>query len=407
MGPLAAGAVRATRTLTARVVLVYLALRAVSAVMLVLSTSAQVPVETWTGPEVDYVDMTVLWDGSWYRAVALEGYPPDLPLDPASGRPSQNAWAFYPLFPLLSRMLMDVTQLGFPAVASTLALVCGLGAAVLMGRLLAARVGEAVALATVAVWAAFPAAVSLQLAYTESLAMLVLCGFLWAVTRRRWLAGGALALVLGLTRPIALPVLAVMAVALFIRWRGRRDQPIARSEYLAGAAAVVSCGVSGLMWPAIVWAGTGSPTGYTDTMAAWRAGGEIVPLKPWLWMSEWVFRDSDHAATYGPVALALAATTIVVLACGPWARALGPELRAWCLAYPAYLALVLDPFTSIFRYLLPLFPLVTVVLGGGWPGRHTRLVQWRTALLVAAGVIGQVAWIWGLLVFVPPSDYPP
>ena len=41
---------------------------------------------------------------------------------------------------------------------------------------------------------------------------------------------------------------------------------------------------------------TGSPTAYTDTMAAWRAGGEIVPLKPWLWMSEWVFREHALAA---------------------------------------------------------------------------------------------------------------
>ena len=79
---------------------------------------------------------------------------------------------------------MGLTGLGFPVVASMLALVCGLGAALLMAGLLADRVGARVALATVAVWAAFPAAVSLQLAYTESLAMLVLCGFLWAVIRR-------------------------------------------------------------------------------------------------------------------------------------------------------------------------------------------------------------------------------
>ena len=74
-----------------------------------------------------------------------------------------------------------------------------------MAGLLTERVGSRVALATVAVWAAFPAAVSLQLAYTESLAMLVLCGFLWAVIRQRWAVTAALALVLGLTRPIALP----------------------------------------------------------------------------------------------------------------------------------------------------------------------------------------------------------
>jgi len=372
-----------------------------------MAVDRQVPVLSWTGPTVDYFDMTVLWDGSWYRTVAEQGYPHQLPLDPVSGTPSQNAWAFYPLFPMLARGLMGLTGLSFPVVASTLALVCGLGAAVLMAGLLAERVQARVALAAVAVWAAFPASVSLQLAYTESLAMLVLCGFLWAVVRGRWVVAAALVLVLGVTRPIALPAAAVVVVALVVRWRARRVRRITSGEYAAGAAALVSCGVSGLVWPTIAWAVTGSPTAYTDTMAAWRAGGEIVPLKPWLWMSEWVFRDFDLAATYGPVALALVVTTLVVMVLSPWARALGPELRTWCLAYPAYLALVLDPFTSIFRYLLPLFPLLVVVLGGGWVGRSARWLSWRTGALVVLGVVGQAFWITELLVFVPPSDYPP
>ena len=396
-----------TRSLALRAAGVYLLLRAVTAVMLLLAVDRQVPVLSWTGPTVDYFDLTVLWDGSWYRTVAEQGYPRELPLHPESGTPSQNAWAFYPLFPLLARGVMGVTGMSFPVVASSLALLCGLGAAVLMAGLLADRVHPRVALAAVAVWAAYPASVSLQLAYTESLAMLVLCGFLWAVMRERWVAAAALVLVLGVTRPIALPAGAVVVVALALRWRARRARRITPGEYAAGAAALVACGVSGLTWPTIAWAVTGSPTAYTDTMAAWRAGGEIVPLKPWLWMSEWVFREFDLADTYGPVALALTVTTLVVMVLGPWARALGPELRTWCLAYPAYLALVLDPFTSIFRYLLPLFPLLVVMLGGGWVARSPRFLSWRTGTLVVLGVIGQAVWITELLVFVPPSDYPP
>ena len=396
-----------TRALALRAAGIYLVMRLVSAVMVLMAVDEQVPVDSWTGPTVDYFDMTVLWDGSWYRTVAEQGYPEVLPLDPVSGTPSQNAWAFYPLFPMISRGLMGVTGLSFPVVASTLALLCGLGASVLMAGLLAERVRSRVALATVAVWAAFPAAVSLQLAYTESLAMLVLCGFLWAVMRQRWAAAAGLALVLGLTRPIALPALAVVAVALFLRWRTRRARRITAGEYAAGAGALVACGVSGLTWPLIAASVTGSATAYTDTMAAWRAGGEIVPLKPWLWMSEWVFREHDLAGTYGPVALAVTVTTLVVMVCGPWARGLGPELRTWSLAYPAYLALVLDPFTSIFRYLLPLFPLIVIMLGGARGHGAPRFLGGRTAGLVVLGVVGQAFWITELLVFVPPSDYPP
>jgi hypothetical protein len=394
-------------SLTTRVVLVYLGLRAISWVLLVLASKDQGVMPDWTGPTVEPIDMTVLWDGSWYREVALHGYPIPLPLDPTSGHVSQNAWAFYPLFPLVSRMLMSVTGLGFPAVGSSLSLLCGLGAAVLMAGLLAERLGQRAALATVAVWAAFPAAVSLQLAFTESIAMLLLCGALWALARRAWLPAAGLALLLGLTRPIAAPLVVVVGVALVVRWRGRARNPIRRPELFSGAAALAATCLAAVLWALIAWSATGSRTAYTDTMSAWRAGGVIVPLKPWLWMSQWVFRDSSHAATYGPVALAALVTTIVVLTCGPWATRLGPELRTWCLAYPAYLALVLDPFTSIFRYALPLFPLVAVVLGAGWVDRAARWLATRTMVLVAAGIAGQAAWIWKLLVFHPPSDFPP
>ncbi|NYG06246.1 hypothetical protein BJ986_000733 [Phycicoccus badiiscoriae] len=395
------------RTLTARVALVYLALRAVSALLLVLASHDQAVMPDWTGPTVEPLDMTVLWDGSWYRHIAEHGYPHVLPVDGATGRVAQNAWAFYPVFPLLSRMLMSATGLGFPIVASSLSLVCGLGAAVIMARLLSDRLGDRVALATVAVWGAYPAAVALQIAYTEAIAMLVLCALLWALMKQNWLATGALALLLGVTRPIAVPVAVVVAAMLWLRWRRRATDPIDAGEYAAGAFALVASAVGAVAWPLIAWQVTGSRTAYTDTMAAWRMGGRIEPFKPWLGMSQWAFRGLEGADVYGPVALAGLVTTIVVLTCGPWATRLGPELRVWCLAYPAYLAVVLDPFTSIFRYAIPLFPLVAVVLGGGWLDRPARWLWTRTAVLVAVGVVGQILWIWKLLVFVPPSDYPP
>ena len=109
----------------------------------------------------------------------------------------------------------------------------------------------------------------------------------------------------------------------------------------------------------------------------------------------------------GPVALAVLVMALVVTALGPWARGLVPEMRTWILAYPAYLALVLDPFTSIFRYALPLFPIAVVLIGGTHgtgPSRrrHGWVVTW-----VVLGVLGQIVWVRELLVFVPPSDYPP
>lgn len=392
-------------SLAGRVLVVYLALRALSWVLLVLASHEQVVMRDWTGPTVEPIDMTVLWDGSWYRTVALHGYPVPLPVDASTGLVAQNAWAFYPLFPLVSRVIMSLTGLGFPAVGSSVALLCGLGAAVLMARLLAERVGQGAALATVAVWAAVPPAVTLQLAYADAMAMMWICATLWALARRAWWWSGVFVLLLGLTRPVAPAMAVVVLVAVVHRWRSRTTQPLGRRELLAALGALAASGLASMLWPLVAWAVTGRPTAYLDTQAAWRSGQDVVPLRPWLEMSRWVFRDSGHAATYGPVALAALLTAIVVLTCGPWATRLGPELRAWSLAYPAYLLLVLQPFTSVFRHALPLFPLVAVVVAG-WPGRQ-RWLWARAGPLVAAGAVGQVAWVWKLLVYHPPSDFPP
>jgi MFS family permease len=399
-----------SRRLAVQAAVVYLALRAVSALFIMVAARQQVPVRGWTDSHPDYLDMTVLWDGSWYRAIAEHGYPQHVPV--VNGVSQQNELAFYPLFPLLARMGMEVTGLGFPAVAATLALLLGLGAAVLMTGLLNERVphhGGVVALGAMAVWAAFPSAVSLQLAYTESLAMLLLCAFLWAVMRQMWGVAGAFGLTMGVARPIAVPLGVVMVVALWLRWRQRRQHPVARGEVASALFGLAGCAAGAVLWPLAVWGITGSRMAYGETMAAWRPSGTLVPFRPWWDMAHWVFRDTAYPGAYGPIALVAVVGSLLVSVLGPWAAGLGWELRAWCLAYPAYLGAVLDPFTSIFRYLLPLFPLVVVLIGAGWSSER-RVSRWwwgRVVLLVALGVVSQVWWVRWLLVYIPPSDYPP
>jgi len=385
---------------------IYALTRVVSTTILLVVMQHQVP-SGMTGGEdvpVTYFPFTALWDGQWYQTIAEHGYPATLPRT-EGGSVQQNAWAFYPLFPLLARVGMALTGLHFPAVGSTIALLCGAGAAVLMGLLLRERIGDPAAYLVVALWAAFPASVALQLAYTESLAMLLLVGYLYALARERWLVATVVALLLGLSRPIAVPLAVVTLVVVVVRWRRRRSRPISRGTYAAMAAALAGCGVAGLLWPAIAWWRTGVRSAYTDTMATWRASGTVEPFKPWSGMSTYVFGD-----TWGPVMLFVVPLVLVAVVAGPWAHNMGADLRTWSLAYPAYLAAVLDPYTSIFRYLLPLFPLLVVLLGAGWADRRGngwRRLLWRFVPLAVLCVVGQYYWTDILWRFIPPSDYPP
>ncbi|XVX21247.1 hypothetical protein ACQP1U_05065 [Actinomycetota bacterium] len=395
------------RRLLLAVAAAYLLFRTVSAAFIAAAARGQVPVPFWTDQDVDYFDMIQMWDGGWYRKIAEEGYPDVLPRDD-QGRVRQNPWAFYPMLPMLARLGMRLTGLPFAPVASTIALLAGLGAALLMALLLRDRIGDWPTLAVVAVWAATPPSPSMQLAYTEGPAMILLCLFLLLLVRRQWVWAGVVGVVIGLTRPIAVPLGVVFAATFAWHWwlLHRAGRPLPRPELTRAVVGLAVCGIGAFIWPALVWRGTGLRTAYTDTMASWRGAREIVPFKPWLGMSKWVFRHGDSAATYGPVSLALLVALLLLLVLGPWAHRLGVEMRAWCLAYPAYLGAVLDPFTSIFRYLLPLFPLVAVVLGVA-ARRQWRWWPLLAVALVGLGILGQVTWIWELLVYHPPQDAPP
>ncbi|WP_233193198.1 hypothetical protein [Cryobacterium sp. Y29] len=52
------------------------------------------------------------WDSSFYRQIALRGYPTELPTDLA-GNTLPNAWAFLPVFPWLVRGVSALTGLEF------------------------------------------------------------------------------------------------------------------------------------------------------------------------------------------------------------------------------------------------------------------------------------------------------
>jgi len=383
--------------------LAYAVCRLVTGVILAVVATRQVPTG-WTGSQVSYLTFTAQWDGQWYQSIAQNGYPATLPVD-AAGVVQQNAWAFYPLFPLLSRLFMDLSGQSFYVVGSSVSLVLGFVAAGAMGLLLKDRLGERAALAVVVLWASFPAAATLQVGYTEAMAMALLTLFLLALSRERWLWATALAVLIGLTRPIAVPIAIVTLMALWLRWRRRSEDPLGLRESGSAVAALAGCGVAGLLWPTVAWAVTGRGNAYTETMSAWRGSHEIVPMQPWLDMSRYYFGE-----TWGPVWLTAAFVLVAVMVFGPWAARLGPELRTWSLAYPAYLFVVLDPFTSIFRYLIPLFPLLAVMVGAGSVQRRpgTVWLRWlRSGVLLVAFIVGQWYWVDILWRFIPPSDYPP
>lgn len=364
------------------------------------------------GPTEDDLTLTLNWDARWYGEIVENGYPDEIP-ERADGRVDQNAWAFYPAYPYAVRLAAALSGSDFATVAPLLALVAGLGAALVMVRLLVETLPrsprvEPLALGVVAVWAACPVAPVLQMAYTESFSMLLLVTFLLLLVRERWWLTGAVALALGLTRPIALPLVVVVAVALWMRWRVRQERPLARREQVAMLGAFGATGLSGIVWTTIAALATGRRDAYPATMTAWRVDDSINPLGPWrrTFSAAWETHEQIHVA---PALGILVPTVLALLMLVPRiGGGLDLRLRVWSAAYVLYLLAVVDGHTSIFRYLLPLFPLLVVLVGAHRP--EPRAWQLRTVFWVVVGVVGQVGWIWWLVVFSPlptGGDWPP
>ena len=379
---------------------VFAVARVVSTAFIVQASAALPP-----GAGVGYWSTVARWDAGFYREIATMGYPPDVP-PVVGGRAAWSSWAFLPLYPALVRLAMALGTLPFEVAATVVSLTCGGVAAVLFGRLMRDQVGDARGVVAFVVFCCAPAAAAEQLAYTESLGLALLAGVLLAVIRRRFGLGGVLALLLGLTRAIALPLIAVALVAAVVEWR--RGRPLAGRTRASLAVLVFSCCLAGVLWPALVWAGTGRPDAYALVGSAWWPDGVIRPFSLW---SVLAGATNDP---YVPLMVATGAPLVpmaAALALSPWSRRLAPTLRAWCVAYPLFLSATVQVTPSLWRYLLALAPLSASLVGAAWVGRlpTARVLPWRWVVTLGlawsvAGVAAQ--WLWVSLILVSAGMTP-
>lgn len=335
------------------------------------------------------------WDAWWYERIWDAGYPPSIPTE--DGVVVINEWAFFPLFPMLVRAVTTVTGGTWIVAAPLVSLALGALALLVVHRLVEVGAPAAVAarprvpLLVVAVVALFPSAVVLQVAYTESLALLLVATTLLLVVRRRYAWAMLAVALLGLTRAVALPMAAVVAVHLLLRWREHRAgrDPLTRREGVTGVLLLGVAGLSGGFWPLVAGWVTGRPDAYVATQGAWRPDRGVGVFAGWV-------RVADFSALGVALTVAAVALILVLLWLGARSpsRRLGPELWVWSAAYVLYLAGVGDLISSQLRFLLLAFPLAIVLVAlpplraPAWVGR-----AWTTVLLLGLAV-GQVAWVW-------------
>jgi hypothetical protein len=350
-----------------------------------------------------YLDMVQIWDGEWFKRIALHGYPSTLPHG-AVGTVDYNSWAFFPVFPMLVRLVMT-TGMSFSVAASVVNLLAGAGAALMIWRLFSVRPGhDRLAVLAVAFWCVLPSAPVLQVAYTEALAALLLAATMLLTVRRHYLWAVPVVLLLGLTRAIAAPLVVVVLCHGWLRWRSRARDPWSRSQVVGWLALLLATGISAVLWPAIVGLATNVPDGFLQTQAAWGQRPADGPFLPWL---TWAWAGLGLVGVVLLIAVVVAGGWLLTSRHTAW---LATELRVFGVVYPVYLLAVVRPITSMWRFLLldlPIAAALASVAARGAREHVSREWRWRVA---AAGVVALAAMCWWtavLLTRIPWGDSPP
>lgn len=363
--------------------------------------------------EPGLADMFRLWDTQWYHRIVTGGYPIPLPADPETGEITYSAWAFFPLFPALVRLVM-YSGIGFTASAVALNLVLGAAATLLVWKVLSfpghadsqpAR--ERLAFVAAALWCFYPATGVMVLPYTEALAAVLIAAALLMLMRGRYLVVAGIALLLGFTRGVAAPLGVAVLAHLWLRWRDDREAGVTPfgHDRLRIATMLLATGLSGIAWPLTVGWLSGLPDAFFRVQAAWGQRPDEGPFV--LWFS-WAWEQRGLLAVVVMVSLV---GTYIALVLGRHGRWIPLEVRMWALVYPLYLFAVVRPITSMWRFLLLDFPiaalLASVVMRTSTGGRVVP--HWRRRAVVVLGVlvIGVLTWSCALLPYVPWHVTPP
>lgn len=382
---------RMRRSAVLRIAVIYLGARALTTGSLLLASALSPPGSRF-GPGAGLGAYVLAWDAQWYQRIAREGYPAVLPLTDA-GDVAHNAWAFMPVYPWLAAAAGTVVG-SWAAGAVLVTLVAGLACCLVLRTLLVGSIGEPAALWAVAFFASGPLGALFQVAYPETLFLLLIMLGIRCLQRRRYAWLYALIPAMAFLRPGVLAFALLLALFGVSRWVARRSEPPRRAELIHLAALTALAGSLGFSWPAIAARVTGRADAYLQTELSWRRlwmgdEGGFVPFEGWFQAADYWFRHWGLDPVWSSVAVALVVVAAAaVLTFEPHVRRLGVEIRLWAASYLVYLLAVFLPQSSLLRLLLPLTPLWGAVA-------QPRSLLWRVSVLVVC-VVAQGWWIWNV-----------
>jgi hypothetical protein len=241
-------------TLAVAACLAYAAIRAVSiAAAAHLVTLGKIAHWNFTLPQ-----LLGSWDANRYQIIAAHGYSYVF-----GNRQDDALFAWFPGYPAVIRLFAWIPGVGYPGAAFGVSMAAGLVAAYGLATLVMDLTDDSrVALLTVALWAAAPGSLVLDMEYPEPLFCALAVWSLVFLVRQRWLTAAALAALAGTVHSTGMALAAgfgVSVVAAVTRARLDRESPRTMLRPLA-ALAIAPLGLLGY-W-AYVGMDFGNPTAW-------------------------------------------------------------------------------------------------------------------------------------------------
>ncbi|MGH7737918.1 MAG: mannosyltransferase family protein [Candidatus Tyrphobacter sp.] len=346
------------------------------AVVIVIAELAAVIIGQRPGPHVQESRHVLLavwgrWDAVHYLTIAAQGYSGIEP-------------AFFPLYPLLIRLVGHFTQTDLIAglLISNAAFFFGL---LYLYKLLEHEFDRTVARRAIFYISIFPTAIYFSAVYTESLFLFLTVASFYYMRSGRWLVAGIFGFFAALTRAEGLILIVPFALEWFARYR---DEPLrGLRDALAGFLIPIGLGC----YMAYLWVLRGDALYFTHVQKHW---GRQAAL-PWVSVAN-SFHRMTHAVAGQTVAnqaleLVFTALMIFVLVAG-WRR-----LR---VSYVAYMGLsILAPMCtaslmSMPRFALVLFPMFAILARwGDRPWANNLIVAFSFPLLALFTILF-ANWYW-------------
>jgi len=320
-------------------------------------------------PDNPSLDGWVRWDAAHYINLALHGY--------GGGNPSPGlGWGFFPLYSLLMRglteaLFLPITERNLALAGLVISNLCFIALVVLLARWSARLFGDEAARSTILLLCLSPFAFFFNVAYTESLFMLLVVGTLMLATSNKWLAAG---LVAGLATATRLVGLALIPALLYLAYKRRISLLETLTSIGLSCYGVLAFGVYSAFR-------TGNPFEYFDAQSEWGDWGDHVRFYADLFVT-----NPREAFGGDPRHLVIMLNLLLFAIALAWLPAVWRRLDRATALYTTLIVVVQGMMTwvSLGRYLLPAVGVYLVA--GRWLADPKRS-PWTRDWVIAVGTI--------------------